>query len=195
MSLPCLRACACARAVRNGDQTEGLAQVMFSRLTRGKHSLLAGSRARSNECLGRKPIGPKHSIMILLHMPKTKCPGMIFLQDASIRSETRKRALLHNSIRICTLKDKHAQGMVGAKPFRMISLQNSSNKTPGIISLQKKVGGRGAPLGRAKVMEIRSFRALTKSGAHFPCQTAPGAATAVECGRAVLRHDLIAHCA
>ena len=154
---------------------------MFSRLTPGKHSFFARWRARSSECPDRNPVIPKQPIMILLHMPKTKCPGMIFLQDASIPSGRRKGPVWSNSIRICTLKDKHAQGMVGAKPFRMMSLQNSSNKTPGIISLQKKVGGRGAPLGRAKVMDIRSFRALTKSGAHFPCQTAPGAATAVEC--------------
>jgi len=114
---------------------------MFSRLTTGKHSFLASSRAGSKERPQRFQASPKHLRMILLHRPTTKCPGMIFLQDASIRSGTRKRTLLHNSIRICTLKDKNAQGAVAAKRLRMISLQNQSNKTPGIISLQKKVGG------------------------------------------------------
>jgi hypothetical protein len=116
---------------------------MFSRLIPGKHSLPARSRARSDECSGRKPVSPKRPVVIILRKIMTKYPGMIFLQDASIRSGTRKRALLHNSIRIWTLKEKQAQGMVGAKPCRMISLQNSGNKTLGIIFLQKKVGGGG----------------------------------------------------
>ena len=165
-----------ARTVRYGDQAERLAQVMFSSFTPGKRSLLVRPRARSNECLGRKPVSPKHPIMILLRQLPTKCHGMIFLQDASTRSGRRKRPVWSNSIRICTLKDKHAQGMVGAKRFRMISLQNSNNKTLGIISLQKKVGG-GGPFGARERLPrkgyqqdalfaarkgIRSFAALTK---------------------------------
>ena len=62
------------------DQAEGPAQVMFSRLTPGEHSLSARSRAKSNECLGRKPMSPKHPIMILLRELPSKSPGMIFLQ-------------------------------------------------------------------------------------------------------------------
>ena len=116
---------------------------MFSSLTPGEHSVLARSRARSNECLGRKPTSPKHSIMTLLRELPSKSPGMIFLQDASIRSRRRKGPVWSNSIRICTLKDKRARGAVAAKRLRMIFLQNSNNKTPGITLLQKKVGGRG----------------------------------------------------
>ena len=139
---------------------------MFSSLTPGKRSLVARSHAGSIECLERKRLSPKHLRIILLRDVTTKCPGMIFLQDASIRSGRRKRSVWSNSIRICTLKEKHAQGMAGAKRFRMISLQNSSNKTLGIISLQKKVGGRG-PFG-ARESHGHQELSLVRMSCHFP---------------------------
>lgn len=134
---------------------------MFSSLKPGKHSLLARSRARSrarsNE-FDRNPQNPKRPIMILLRTLTGKSLGMIFLQDTLIRSGTRKREIRHNSIKICTLKEKHAQGMVGAKRLTMILLQDAKNNRPGMILLQKKVGGEGVT-------------------AHFSCQTAPRGAS------------------
>jgi len=138
-------------------------QVMFSKLTPGKHSLLARSRSTSSESPARKSVSPKHSIMKLLRELPSKSPGMIFLQDASIRSRRRKGRVWSNSIRICTLKDKRARGAVAAKRLRMIFLQNSNNKTPGITLLQKKVGGRG-PFGARESHGHQELSRVNKVG-------------------------------
>ncbi len=168
---------------------------MFSSLTPGKHSLPARSRARSNACAGRNPQSSKHPIMILLRNLQSKSPGMILLQDAQGHFRARLRSIRLNSFRILMLKDKRARGAVGAKRLRMISLQNSNYKTLGIISLQKKVGG-GGPSGARESLprkgyqqdalfavrkDIRSFRALTKSGGALLVPNAPRGATTVEC--------------
>jgi hypothetical protein len=173
----------------HGDHAERLAQVMFSRLTRCKHSLLARSSATVCECPDQKPVIPKHPIMILLRRPCSKSSGMILLQRASAGSREENLLNRPNHLRICSLEDRCACGVVYAKSLRMISLQNAENNRPGMILLQKKWGGpsgvreshghqelsrvnkvwgcgrtfRAKPVPAANVMDIRSFAALAKT--------------------------------
>jgi hypothetical protein len=121
----------------------GWAQVMFSRLTRGKHSLLARSSATVCECPNQKPVSPKHPILILLCKPSSKPSGMILLQIASADSREGNVLNRPNYLRIFNLEDKCVRGIACAKSHRMISLQDSKNNRPGMILLQKKVGGGG----------------------------------------------------
>ena len=146
---------------------------MFSRLTAGKHSLLARSSATVCECPNRKPVSPKRLRMILLRRSCSKSSGMILLQRASAGSQEENLPNRPNHLRIFSLEDKCACRIVCAKPLRMTSLQDSKNNRPGMILLQKKVG-EGAC-------------------AHFPCQITPGGAAAVDAGRCSLLRDLIAH--
>ena len=53
------------------------------------------------------------------------------------RSEHQYRS---NSCKICVLIDYRSPKQVSTKPFRMIFLQNSTNKCPEMISLHKKWG-------------------------------------------------------
>src|SRR5579864_716761 len=66
-------------------------------------------------------------IMILLCDTKDNIPGMILLQDNDGLSAQANVVSLPNSRRICTLAEKSHPERVGAKPLRMISLQNGQD--------------------------------------------------------------------
>jgi hypothetical protein len=63
-------------------------------------------------------------IIILLRSNQNNVPGMILLQDNDEWSPQANVVSRLNSHRICTLAEKSHRERVGAKPLRMIFLQN-----------------------------------------------------------------------
>ena len=116
--------------------------------------------ARRHEFRSRRPSITKCLRLMLLQSYKNKSSGMTLLQETTAPASRASMASQGNSIRICTFREMSVRERRARKSLRMISLQNSKNKPSGMISLQKKVGGRGGV-------------------AHFPCQTIPLGVTEV----------------
>ena len=82
--------------------------------------------------------------MNLLHKDVAKFPGMIFLHKMTVWPGPLSRAdnvSVGNPFRICTLDENSSRHGRACKSFKMISLYDSKNNLPGMISLRKKGGG------------------------------------------------------